>query len=265
MTGEGAQHQGSARRPRARRGRSAVTIVSPHFDDAPLSLGQSLLDGPLSTCRVRVEVVFGRSNFTRWFHPTRGRTLPVTVWRRSEEALAQAAFGYRVGTSSWEEVVLRTGELDADVLLAADTELDEDLVVELTTWMRRLRGSGTTLLVPAGIGDHIDHRLVAEAGRRLAAEHPDRIGFYEDRPYASLVGPDAVAARMASLRDDLGPLDVSGPVTERLHRLLRRCYPSQVDDLFVGAMDRDRSTGATERVWFAAGEVPPWLQLGRSR
>ncbi|UDY36137.1 hypothetical protein [Dermatobacter hominis] len=247
-----------------RRERPAVTIVSPHYDDAPLSLGQSLLDGALSRCRVRVEVVFGRSNFTRWFHPTRGRAVPVTAWRRSEEALAQASFGYRVGTAPWEEIVLRTGQLDADQLLDADAELDEQLVGDLAAWMRRLRGSGAVVLVPAGIGDHLDHRLVAEAGRRLAAEHADRIGFYEDRPYASLVGADVVADQVRALRPDLVPVDVSGPVGERLHRLLRRCYPSQVDELFVGAMDADRASGARERVWFADGEVPSWLQLGAS-
>jgi hypothetical protein len=245
--------------------RPAVTIVSPHYDDAPLSLGQSLLDGALSRCRVRVEVAFARSNFTRWFHPTRARALPVTVWRRGEEALAQAAFRYRVGTASWEEVVLRTGVLDADQLLDPDAALDRALVEGLTSWMRRLRGRGVVLLVPAGVGDHLDHRLVAEAGRLLAAEHADAIGFYEDRPYASMAGPEAVEARLRSLRPDLVPVEVSGPVTERLHRLLRRCYPSQVDDLFVGAMAADRAAGARERVWFAEGEVPSWLQPSASR
>jgi len=29
-----------------------VLVVSPHFDDAPLSLGQSLIDGDLATPRV---------------------------------------------------------------------------------------------------------------------------------------------------------------------------------------------------------------------
>jgi LmbE family N-acetylglucosaminyl deacetylase len=254
----------SNRRGGSRRSRPAVTIVSPHYDDAPLSLGQSLLDGALSRCRVRVEVVFGRSNFTRWFHPTRGRALPVTVWRRGEEALAQAAFGYRVGTSSWEEVVLRSGELDAERLLDPTVPLDEELVADLTSWMRRLRGHGAVLLVPAGVGGHVDHRLVAEAGRRLADEHPDRLGFYEDRPYVSMVGPDAVVERLRSLRPDLEPVDVSATVTDRLHRLLQRCYPSQVEGLFMDAMASDRAAGARERVWFAAGEVPPWLQLDGS-
>ena len=61
------------------------------------------------------------------------------------------------------------------------------------------------------------------------------------------------------------PVAISGPVTERLHTLLRRCYPSQIDDLFLSAMERDSAAGACERVWFAAGEVPPWLRGGGDR
>lgn len=242
-----------------------VTIVSPHFDDAPLSLGQSLLDGALHGCRVRVRVVFARTNFTRWVHPTRGRAGPISLWRRAEESVAQVAFGYRVATSPHEEVVLRTGELDPAVLLDPTSELDDALVDTLTAQARRWRGDGSTVLFPAGIGGHLDHRLVAEAGRRLLAEHPDRIGFYEDRPYASLVDPGVVDETLRAIDPALVPVDVSGPVTERLHRRLRRCYPSQIDDLFVRAMDADRVTGACERVWFAPGQVPAWLSFRDGR
>ncbi len=44
-------------------------MLSPHYDDAPLSLGQSMLDGELSRHRVTVGVPFGRSIWTIWFHP----------------------------------------------------------------------------------------------------------------------------------------------------------------------------------------------------
>lgn len=251
--------------------------MSPHFDDAPLSLGQSMLDGALRGARVRVVVVFGRTNFTRWFHPTRTRAVPVSIWRRSEEAAAQAAFRYRVRTAGWEELVLRTGELDPEVLLDPTSELDEQLVDALVSSLRRLRGDGSTVLFPAGIGDHLDHRIVAAAGRRLMAEHADRLGFYEDRPYASFLEPADLSARMAASATHSGgadevlspaamePIDVSGPVTERLHMLLRRCYPSQIEDLFMSAMERDRIAGACERVWFAAGEIPSWLRVGGDR
>ena len=50
-----------------------VLVLSPHYDDVPLSLVTSLTSGALSHCEVRSLVVFGRSNWTRWFEPTPGR------------------------------------------------------------------------------------------------------------------------------------------------------------------------------------------------
>jgi LmbE family N-acetylglucosaminyl deacetylase len=241
--------------------RPTVTIVSPHFDDAPLSLGQSLLDGALSHARVRVEVVFGRTNWTRWVHPTRSREAAISLWRRGEEGLAQARFRYRVHTGPWEESILRTGELDPDVFRAASAAAESDpLVPAVADGLRRVRGRGGLVLFPAGLGNHVDHRIVAAAGVLLAGEHDDHLAFYEDRPYVSFLEPGEHEEQLARLGLDLEPVDVSGPVTERLHRWLRRCYPSQIDDTFVAAMARDRDTGARERLWFPAGRVPPWLR-----
>ena len=69
-----------------------MTIVSPHFDDVPLSLGQSLRDGALSRCDVRVRVAFGRTNWTNWVHPTASRATPIGWWRRLEESVAARRF-----------------------------------------------------------------------------------------------------------------------------------------------------------------------------
>ena len=244
----------------SRAARPGVTIVSPHFDDAPLSLGQSMLDGVLSACRVRVEVVFGRTNYTRWVHPTPGRATAVGLWRRGEEALAQARFRYRVRTDAFQELVLRTGELDPEVFRdAANVVALDPLVGEVADRLRRTRGSGDLVLVPAGLGNHLDHRIVTEAGVLLAGEHDDNIGFYEDRPYAGFLEPGEFQLQLARLGLDLEPVDMSGAITESLHRWLRRCYPSQINHLFVQGMAQDRTSGAHERVWFPAGRVPPWL------
>ncbi|MGI9577721.1 MAG: hypothetical protein ACR2OH_05960, partial [Microthrixaceae bacterium] len=68
---------------------ATVVVVSPHYDDVPLSLGQSLTDGLLSQAdRVEVRVVFGRTNWSVQLHPTRGRAPVVTAVRRAEEAVA---------------------------------------------------------------------------------------------------------------------------------------------------------------------------------
>lgn len=246
--------------------RHRVTVVSPHFDDAPLSLGQSMLDGSLARCRVRVEVLFGRSSYTRWVHPRRSRAAAISLWRRGEEALAQVRFGYRTRIHGLEDVVLRTGELDPGVIRDAGTDLAKNpLVDDLVARVRRIRGRGGLVLLPAGLGDHLDHRLVAEAGRRLALEHDDLIGFYEDRPYASALESEEIGSQVGRLGLDLAPIEVSPPISQSLHRWLRRCYPSQIDEQFDGWLARDREVGAVERVWLPVDRRLGWLEFGGHR
>ena len=84
-----------------------ILVLSPHFDDAPLSLGQSMLRGALSHHSVTVGVVYGRSNWVKWFHPTRSRTSLASGIRRAEEVVNAALFGYRFVVGRSEEAVLR--------------------------------------------------------------------------------------------------------------------------------------------------------------
>lgn len=241
-----------------------MTIVSPHYDDVPLSLGQSLRDGALSSCRVRVRVAFGRTNWTTWVHPTPGRARPVGWWRRAEEAVAARLFGYRWTAAGWQEALLRWGSIDNERLLDPWADLsDEPLVDELGAWLVDVARSADRpdlVLVPAGLGGHVDHRIVAlaAAGRRDELAVP--VGFYEDRPYVAHLTAEEVAAQLSALGPALEPVDVSGPVTEATQRLVRRAYPSQMDDFFVTAMQRDVAAAAVERVWFAPGDVPDWLR-----
>lgn len=228
-----------------------VLVVAPHFDDAPLSLGQSLLDGALSGCDVRVHVVFGRTNWTRWVHPTPGRAPLVSLWRRGEELLAARSFGYRLSVGRAQEALLRG--VPAEVLLDPDRDVAGDpllnpLRADLATAVSRSRPD--LVLFPAGVGGHVDHQLLAHLGAESAADGVP-VGFYEDRPYAAWDGPDRVRDRLtaAGLSD---PHDVSAPVGEALHRRLRRCYPSQLDDDFRTAMVADRDARACERIWWPA-------------
>ncbi len=247
-------------------GRPRVTVLSPHFDDVPLSLGQSLRDGTLSTCDVHVQVAFGRTNWTQWVHPTRSRARWIGLLRRYEEWRASRRFGYRWRAADWEEALLRWGDLDPDRLLDHRTDLSADpLLVELTDWVRR-QGEGATsvgppdlLLVPAGLGGHVDHRLLALAAAAARPHCALPIGHYEDRPYASHLTPERRRAALAEVLRRPTAVEVSGPVSGTTHRIVQRCYRSQMDDFFRSAMLADRRTGATERVWFESADVPSWV------
>jgi LmbE family N-acetylglucosaminyl deacetylase len=243
----------------------SVTIVSPHYDDVPLSLGQSLTDGALSTCDVRVRVVFGASNWTTWLHPTASRARAVSWWRRAEESLAARSFGYRWTAAGWPEALLRWGTPGGDRLLDETADLSgEPLVAEVADWLTAVvstagRDAPELLLVPAGLGGHADHRIVALAAASITEHVAVPVGFYEDRPYVAYLDDAEISAQLAPLSADLEAHVVSGPVTATTHRRARRCYPSQMDTFFAEAMERDLAHGARERVWFARGSAPAWF------
>lgn len=251
-----------------------VVVISPHFDDVPLSLGESLRSGALSHHRVRVRTVFGRTNWTTKIHPTAGRAPFVSMWRRLEETMASVLLGYRWTAANWPEVVLREGNLDSTSFLDPHADLTtEPLVGEIASWLSEVMvaptggrghrsgrdGRPDLVLVPAGLGGHRDHMIIAAAAARSSEHSPVPIGFYEDRPYRSYVTDDDVADRIRSLVGEAVPVAVSRTVRPSTHRIVRLCYPSQMTTYFAEAMERDRTSGSVETVWFSAERVPTWF------
>lgn len=253
-----------------------VTIISPHFDDVPLSLGESIRSGALRGLDIRVRIVFGRTNWTTWMHPTASRAAAVSLWRRAEETAASTVFGYRWSAAGWEEVVLRTGEMDSSAFIDPDGNLDDDPILDqLVEWLgavsnadnagegsgsfRRRSGPPEMILVPAGMGGHRDHRLITRAATLVMDEAKPQIGFYEDRPYSSYLTQAQRDEHMAGICPGLVSARISGPIRRSTQLLARACYPSQMSSYFTEAMNLDRLDGGPETVWFSAGTAPEWL------
>ena len=230
-------------------GRS-VLIVSPHYDDVPLSLGQSLHDGSLATAsRVEVRVVFGHTNWSVQMHPTRGRARLVTAIRRVEEAVAARRFGYRFRSEPLEEAILRTGSLDPGGFRSGDTAGSADLVDVVEGLLWQWSTEAEVLWVPAGVGRHVDHQVVAMAGARLAARSERAIAFYEERPYTAWLDLEGIAEQVSDLGLGMSAVAVSGPITREVQDSVRRIYRTQMDADFEAAQQTDRADGRTERVW----------------
>jgi len=224
-----------------------VLVLSPHYDDAPLSLGQSMADGELSRHRVTVGVVFSRSNWTIWFHPTRSRWPLATAIRYGEELRNARRFRYRVRRGGIEETVLRTGVIAPETFLdpTFDAAASGDLepVYDL---LRKWVSGYDVVVAPLGIGGHVDHQLVTEAARRLL-DDGRAVAFYEDRPYACGLSDDDIAAHVAAIDPRLERRPVSGPMGALKHT--RIWYPSQFDEYFLTAIDLDEQAGRREHVW----------------
>lgn len=230
-----------------------ILAVAPHYDDVPLSLGQSLMDGVLAHHQVTTGVVFGRSNWTLWFHPTRPRWPLATAIRTVEERRNARRFGYQLIVAPREEAMLRLDSNDADAFVHA--QIDPRGTAEFEAVLRLLTGWASgfdATLVPAGVGRHLDHLIVAEAGVELARRgHP--VGFYVDRPYASFTDEqgntepmDRSALPLSALGASLTEVQMSGPISAAKHR--RMWYPSQFDQLFTDAQRLDEREGRTEMV-----------------
>lgn len=231
-----------------------VLVLSPHYDDAPLSLGQSMLDGELSHHRVTVGVPFARSNWTIWFYPKRWRWPIASAIRLGEELRNAFRFRYRIRLGRLEECILRTGELASETFLDPNFAAGaSDDLVSVSKQLEKWVSGYDVVAAPLGIGDHVDHQLVAEAGRRLM-DAGTAIAFYEDRPYAVLLEDADLAAAAAKIDPRLERRPVSGPMVRAKHE--RIWYPSQFDDFFLTAIDLDESAGRREHVWVLPDS--PW-------
>ncbi len=248
------------------RDRPAVTVVSPHFDDVPLSLGQSLSDG-LALWDVTVRVVFGRTNWTNWVHPT-PRLCVSGWWRRARRPRRRGRSATASAPRGGARRCCGGVTLDPHRLLDETADLSDEPLRRrgLRAWLAAARPSqppGATAssrpAARAGLGGHVDHRIVALAAASVAPAIPTALGFYEDRPYVAYLDEGAIRAQLEPLGPDLTVRDVSGPIRAATHRRVRRCYPSQMDPYFTRAMDQDLAAGAAERVWFPSGRVPDWF------
>lgn len=224
-----------------------VLVLSPHYDDAPLSVGQSMADGELSRHRVTVGVVFSKSNWTVWFQPTRRRWPLASGIRFAEELRNAVRFGYRVRLGRLEETVLRTG------VLAPESFLDDSFVAaespDLDAVYELLSGWAVdydVVVAPLGIGSHVDHQLVTEAARRLLDEGAPVV-FYEDRPYACSMSDDEVIEHARRIEPRLVRREASGPMGPLKHQ--RIWYPSQFDEYFLTAIATDETAQRREHLW----------------
>jgi len=224
-----------------------VLALSPHYDDVPLSLGQSLLDGELRHAKVTVGVVFGRSNWVRYFHPTRSRWPVATAIRSAEEVRNATRFRYRLKCARFEESILRTGVTDSAEFLDPTVDVHDDpLVAPIADLIAKWAANADVVLSPLGLGGHLDHLLVAAAAR-LVATTGREVAFYEDRPYACWLDDDALNQASSDAAPGRSPQPISGPITATKRDQI--WYPSQFDDFFVDAMGLDESQGRHERVW----------------
>lgn len=151
--------------------------VSPHPDDAVFSCVSALWRARQAGHRVGILTVFG--------------TDPA---RLAEEDAAAAGLGVEVVRLGLADAPERRGARTARDLLVG-LAVREDEVAAVAAAVRAL--GADRVVLPLAVGGHIDHRTAAAIWPQVGCE----LRFYEDRPYADVLG--LVAARLGRGGDPL--------------------------------------------------------------
>jgi LmbE family N-acetylglucosaminyl deacetylase len=209
-------------------------VVSPHLDDAVLSLGQYLSAEP---CRV-VTIFAGRPDDFAVTEYDRARgydsSFKAMCDRRAEDIAALTSLN-----CEW----LHLDYLDQQYVRADSTIREQQVTREI----RAQKDRQSHLLVPLGLG-HPDHRLVsmaAEAAVRSLSAELRELWLYEELPYRVL-WPEQAHQRLQGMRwsgwtiDELPVPIAQGDraMKERAIAEYRSQYPAGADDPCVLVPER---------------------------
>ncbi len=230
-------------------------IISPHPDDAALSLGPIILAKHFAC-----EVVTVFNKVTKdYAHLLELRPELIAPTRMKEDR--QFAKAINAG-------IVFLHEVDACNRGYADTELfsgrfrEKGLLTRLTRKFVRLfdRRRPDIVMVPAAIGGHVDHAVVLRAGISLAIARPAEYYIYEDIPYALGKSQQAIKIELSEkVMEISGGSCAVSPIAVRLGRKavleggeLLSFYRSQLSEDLRNAIRTYYSSAErpyTSRIW----------------
>ena len=158
-------------------------VISPHVDDAFLSLGGMLSKN--SHGHQKVVNIFCVSDFAPRGSCPKGDVDCVTALRRKEELANCRLVGAEVDFLPFRDAKLRNYKRLIHDLPRYDEE--SDMIREVKEKIRVAAADAKTVFLPLAIGRHVDHLIVNRIGLELAVESqiPGDLFFYEDMPYSA--------------------------------------------------------------------------------
>jgi LmbE family N-acetylglucosaminyl deacetylase len=231
-----------------------ILLLSPHIDDAALSLGGTLPRLSANN-QVRVCNFFGVSSSMRL--QARFPVPVVVVFRWTEELVASNLLGYRFRNLLFRDtsITRRKGDPSESLL---------DSLVNSLRWVLKREGPDL-LLSPLAVGGHPDHVALFESVSRCVSDKTIEISkclFYEDMWYSGRTNPsDRAEVASRELSTVLRPVLIDVTRTIPRKRSTCRLYVSQypmaakkIRNIFDYARDLrpDSTSGAGEsfeRIW----------------
>ena len=163
-------------------------ILSPHLDDAALSIGSYMLE--LGRSGLGCDVIDVFSTVSWWRFELKPEWLPmVQRTRDAEEQWIANLTRSKIEKWGLSEAPLRGYPLKEIFTTDRKEEASQThAIIRRKVANRARENPSQTWILPLAIGNHIDHRIARDAaieGLREAAILPEQILFMEDLPYAA--------------------------------------------------------------------------------
>ncbi|MBR9997470.1 MAG: hypothetical protein KFF73_00800 [Cyclobacteriaceae bacterium] len=234
-----------------------IILLSPHYDDAPLTFGGYLdvlsNSGLIQTKNICIVQIFSRSNYqARDDEGNRDTSLERIQFATGTRLLEDLNClddllghgNYRYEIKDEVECVIRQkswkpGELfefphgSRETFDAGDWEIYENIKKYASGWLSQ---EDTAILLPLCIKEHIDHVILRDAVMAVRENMKDKVKavlyFGEDQPYTGLADENDWKKAEEFLKD-LAVERIDYPVDEnRKVDVIWKHYPTQVEESY---------------------------------
>jgi LmbE family N-acetylglucosaminyl deacetylase len=177
-----------------------ILALSPHLDDAALSIGGTIAEAVKAGADVRVGTIFTADA------PPAEFTSPIIaelnalwklgpspmVFRRSEDAAAMQVLGAGYVHGDLPDAIYRTDRNGDSVyptrgsVFSAPSPQDKVAIalnLLFTKWLEEIEPD--VILCPLAVGRHVDHVITSETFRNIALDRHLDVFLYEDLPYST--------------------------------------------------------------------------------
>lgn len=239
-----------------------ILVLSPHRDDAAFSVSLSILHWLSAGHRVTIFNVFTRSLYAPYsdaesVHENDRLSYVSALRKKEDEKFLLQMAGAEMVDLNIKDAPIR---LHCDASIVCDMEVDpnDTCIPKIRKGLAKLTESAnapTALVLPLGLGHHVDHRTARDASLPLTTEMP--CAFYEELPYATRQGVQVDLSRFREgiatrLHEELYPVLCHGTHTRpnELKKRIAQIYVSQIDSELVETISgfSHRYQGA-ERLW----------------
>ena len=158
-------------------------FISPHFDDVVLSCGALVWELTHQNNAVEIWTIMGGyppdevfSPFADMMHQAWGLTGRTVVnMRREEDQAACAMLGAQHRHWHWPDVIYRRDPQTGAYAVNNNTELfgnapNNELVKTVADALAEALPVDALIVLPIGLGGHVDHKTVVQAGQLLAGK-----------------------------------------------------------------------------------------------